>query len=272
MSNYLYGANVQANGIRQHYLRYGGDSRRGGVPVILVPGITSPAITWGFVAEVLGRQFDTYVVDVRGRGLSSTGDDLDYSLDAYADDIQALAEALELPQYSVLGHSMGARIGVRLASRQPAGLERLVLVDPPVSGPGRRAYPSKLPWYVDSIALATKGCSAEEMRAFCPTWTEEQLQLRAEWLHTCNTQGIVTTFNNFHDEDMHQHLGAVRVPTMLMVAGRGDVIRPEDEQEIQSLIPSLAITRVPNAGHMIPWDDAAGFYAALGDFLGAQVG
>ncbi|MNF13726.1 N-formylmaleamate deformylase [compost metagenome] len=59
---------------------------------------------------------------------------------------------------------------------------------------------------------------------------------------------------------------------MLMVAGRGDVIRPEDELEIQSLIPSLAITRVPNAGHMIPWDDEAGFHAALGDFLGAPVG
>ncbi len=37
MSHYLYGANIQANGIRQHYLRYGGQ----GLPIILVPGITS---------------------------------------------------------------------------------------------------------------------------------------------------------------------------------------------------------------------------------------
>ena len=67
MSNLLYGANIHANGIRQHYLRYGGTSGRRAErdAVILIPGITSPAITWGFVGERLGREFDTYVLDVR---------------------------------------------------------------------------------------------------------------------------------------------------------------------------------------------------------------
>jgi N-formylmaleamate deformylase len=54
---------------------------------------------------------------------------------------------------------------------------------------------------------------------------------------------------------------------MLMVAGRGGVIEPEDATEIQSLFPAMEIVRVPNAGHMIPWDDFDGFFAALGDFL-----
>jgi len=271
MSSFQYGTNVQANGIRQHYLRYGGANSQGGAPIVLIPGITSPAVTWGFVAEVLGQRFDTYVLDVRGRGLSEGSDDSDYSLQAYADDVEALSAALSLEKYTVIGHSMGARIGACLAARQPRGLERLVMVDPPVSGPGRRAYPSKLSWYVDSIAIAAKGCSVEEMRAFCPSWTEDQLRLRAEWLHTCNSKAIVTTFNNFHDEDFHQYLDKIQIPVLLMVAGRGDVIRPEDEEEMFKLMKNLQISRTPNAGHMIPWDDEAGFYAALGDFLGAGV-
>src|SRR5690606_28124901 len=162
MTTYLYGANVRANGIRQHYLRYGGNEgeRAGRDAVVLVPGITSPAITWGFVAERLGQHFDTYVLDVRGRGLSEASSTLDYSLDAQAADVIAFAKALGLKRYSLVGHSMGGRIGVRAARSQPEGLMRLVMVDPPVSGPGRREYPSKLPWYVDSMALARKGCSA----------------------------------------------------------------------------------------------------------------
>ena len=40
-----------------------------------------------------------------------------------------------------------------------ASIARLALVDPPVSGPGRRAYPSQLAWYVDSIALAREGAA-----------------------------------------------------------------------------------------------------------------
>ncbi|MGE8368950.1 alpha/beta fold hydrolase [Cupriavidus sp.] len=273
MSEFLYGGNVFANGIRQHYLRYGGatGARQGRDAVVIVPGITSPAVTWGFVGEQFGKHFDTYILDVRGRGLSEAGDALDYSLDAQAADVTAFAQALGLARYAIVGHSMGARIGIRAARGNPAGLTRLVMVDPPVSGPGRRAYPSQLPWYVDSIRLARQGIDAEGMRRFCPTWTEAQLRLRAEWLHTCDERAIVTSFEDFHRDDVHADMPSVQVPTLLMVAGRGDVIRAEDIDEIRGLLPAVQVARVPDAGHMIPWDDEAGFYRAFGDFLGAPL-
>ncbi|MBB3008443.1 alpha/beta fold hydrolase [Cupriavidus alkaliphilus] len=272
-STFLYGAHVHANGIRQHYLRYGGQAgaRAQRDAVIIVPGITSPAVTWGFVGERFGQQFDTYVLDVRGRGLSQASPELDYSLDAQAADVVALAAALGLQRYAVVGHSMGARIGIRAARARPAGLTRLVLVDPPVSGPGRRAYPSQLPWYIDSIRLAQQGIDAEGMRAFCPTWTEDQLRLRAQWLHTCDERAILASFNGFHEDDIHADLPQVAVPALLMTAGRGDVIRAQDVQEMRALLPALLVAHVANAGHMIPWDDEAGFYRAFGDFLGAPL-
>lgn len=273
MSTFLYGGNVHANGIRQHYLRYGGtgDGRDARDAVVIVPGITSPAITWGFVGERFGTRFDTYVLDVRGRGLSSAGEALDYSLDAQAADVIAFAEALGLARYQVVGHSMGARIGIRAARSKPAGLTRLVMVDPPVSGPGRRAYPAQLPWYVDSIRLATQGTDAEGMRRFCPTWTDEQRQLRAEWLHTCDERAMLASFEGFHTDDIHADLPRVSVPTLLITAARGDVVLPADVEELRSLRPGLLETRVPDAGHMIPWDNEAGFYQAFGDFLGASL-
>ncbi|NSX16663.1 MULTISPECIES: alpha/beta fold hydrolase [Cupriavidus] len=272
-STFLYGANVHANGIRQHYLRYGGQqgARAQRDAVIIVPGITSPAVTWGFVGERFGQQFDTYVLDVRGRGLSQAGAELDYSLDAQAADVIALAQALGLQRYAIVGHSMGARIGIRAARGKPAGLTRLVLVDPPVSGPGRRAYPSQLPWYIDSIRLAQQGIDAEGMRRFCPTWTEDQLRLRAQWLHTCDERAILASFNGFHEDDIHADLPQVAVPALLMTAGRGDVIRAEDVEEMRTLLPALLVAHVADAGHMIPWDDEAGFYRAFGDFLGAAL-
>ncbi|AEI79732.1 hydrolase or acyltransferase alpha/beta hydrolase superfamily [Cupriavidus necator N-1] len=273
MTTFLYGGHVHANGIRQHYLRYGGNdgARAARDPVIIVPGITSPAITWGFVGERFGASFDTYVLDVRGRGLSSAEAGLDYSLDAQARDVVAFAEALGLRRYSVVGHSMGARIGVRAAAGRPGGLARLVLVDPPVSGPGRRAYPAQLPWYVDSIRLSRQGTDVEGMRCFCPTWTDEQLRLRAEWLHTCNEDAVMRSFEDFHRDDIHADMPRITVPALLVTAGRGDVVRAEDVAEIRTLLPGVLVSHVAGAGHMIPWDDEAGFYAALGDFLGAPL-
>jgi N-formylmaleamate deformylase len=112
---------------------------------------------------------------------------------------------------------------------------------------------------------------AEAMRRFCPAWTDEQLRLRAEWLHTCNEEAVVRSFEDFHRDDVHADMPKVKVPALLVTAGRGDVIRPEDVDEIKTLMPGLAVQRVADAGHMIPWDDESGFYAALGDFLGASL-
>jgi N-formylmaleamate deformylase len=273
MSQFLYGANIRANDIRQHYLRFGGASgeRAARDPVIIIPGITSPAVTWAFVAERFGQAFDTYVLDVRGRGLSESGADLDYSVEAQAADVSAFAEAMGFTRFSLVGHSMGARIAARMARENGASLARMVLVDPPVSGPDRRAYPSQLPWYIDSIRLSQAGMSADDMRSFCPTWTDEQLSLRAEWLHTCDERAIRASFEAFHTEDFHADLRHVTCPALLMVAERGGVILDEDIAEIQGLVSDLAVVRVANAGHMIPWDNEEGFYRAFDNFLGASL-
>ena len=205
-STFLYGAHVPANQIRQHYLRYGG---RGPV-LVIVPGITSPAVTWGFVAERFGRTFDTYVLDVRGRGLSSAGPDLDYGLDACAADVTAFAVALGLQQVRLLGHSMGGRIAIRAARHPGSWVQRLVLIDPPVSGPGRRPYPSSLSWYLDSIRLAQRGVTANELRAYLPAWREAHLRLRAEWLHTCDERAVTVAYQGFHEDDIHRDCLALR--------------------------------------------------------------
>lgn len=264
MSTYLYGGHVHANGIRQHYLRYGGK----GEPLLLIPGITSPAVTWGFVAERLGRDFDTYVVDVRGRGLSETGPHLDYSLDTYARDAAALAAALRLGRYRLVGHSMGARIAVRMGRLEGERLARLALVDPPLSGPGRRPYVKSLAFYLDAIHEARAGkADVEAIRRTYPGWNEEQLRLRAEWLHTCDDTAIEKSLRGLNEEDIHGDLPQIRVPTLLMVATKGGVIEDSDIAEVKTLLPSILVRKVVGAGHMIPFDDFEGFFAALDDFL-----
>lgn len=253
------GYNLHANGIRQHLIHTKGS----GPQMLVVPGITSPAITWGFVAEGLAKNFDVHVLDVRGRGLSETGD-LDYSLDAMADDVLAVAAQMDRPV--VLGHSMGARNAIRAAARDATDIAGLILVDPPVSGPGRRAYPSPWPWYQDSILDARRGCSAEDMKKYCPTWSEEQRALRAEWLHTCHLGAIRIAYDGFHTEDVHADLPKIKRPMRLVVAGGAPVIQDEDIAEIRDLAPEIEVRTAEGAGHMIPWDDLEGFLDAVADF------
>jgi N-formylmaleamate deformylase len=261
--SFIHGNTIRANDIRQHYLRFGGK----GQPLILVPGIVSPAQLWDFVGDRLGQVFDTYVVDVRGRGLSEAGDGLDYSLDAYAADIAGLAEALGLQDIILLGHSMGARIAIRTARHHPARFARIILADPPVSGPGRRPYPVPLSRVLGMLASARRG-ELWDATKYGSAWTEHSTRTRAEWMHTCNEVAVVTTHRNFHEEDIFADLPHIAVPSALIRAGQGGVITADDVAEIQRLAPGMAMACVENAGHMIPFEDLEGFMAALATVLG----
>jgi N-formylmaleamate deformylase len=259
-----YGAHLRANGIRQHYLRFGGK----GPALVLVPGIASPAAMWSFVAARLCEHFDVYVLDVRGRGLSESGDHLDYGLDQCARDLIAFIERLDLSSCTILGHSMGARIAIRAARHDSTRIARIVLADPPVTGPGRRAYPSPLSNLLELIAAAKRGEAEALLRTGPAVWPDAQLLTRAEWLCTCNETAVTVAHRGFHEDDVHADLPELTVPTALIVAGRGGVILPKDEQEIRTLLPSIQIRRVENAGHQMQVDNLEGFLTVLGEVLG----
>lgn len=262
-SRLLYGAHVRANGIRQHYLRYGGS----GTPLIIVPGITSPAATWGFVAEPLAASRDVYVLDVRGRGLSQGGAELAYTLDAYADDVAAFAEELKLGACAVLGHSLGGRIAARLGSRHPRASSRLVLADPPVSGPGRRPYAMTLQSYLERIAEARAGrLDLAAMRKTYPLWKDDHLRLRAEWLHTCDDAAIRESVRGFQEEEIQSDFRKIRVPVLLIVAAKAGVIDDKDIEEVRGLMPAIEVRKV-QTGHMIPFENEPAFMDALEGFL-----
>lgn len=266
-SGLLYGANIRANGIRQHYLRFGG----AGPALVIVPGITTAAALWAFVAERLCATYDVYILDVRGRGLSESGAYLDYSLDACAADVVAFAAALGLESYTLMGHSMGARIGIRAARQQPDAMKQLVLIDPPVSGPGRRAYPIPLEPLMALLHAAKRGEADAALRSpTAPKWPEAHIKVRAEWLHTCDERAIAESYRGFHEDDIHADLPQLKVPTALMAAGKGGVILPDDEAEIRRLLPSIAFARVEGAGHQIQVDDIEGFLSTLSGLLGPQ--
>lgn len=261
------GRHIMANGIRLHFVRLG----EGRSPLVLLPGITSPAATWEFVAAGLAARNDVYVLDNRGRGLSQGGATLRYRLNDYAADTEAFIGALGLERPAILGHSMGARIAVRLAARAPALVGRIVLVDPPVSGPGRRPYPIPLHYYLESIQAVSRGLGYEEMKKSLP-WSDEHLQLRMEWLPTCDPTAVSESHKSFQEEDIHADLPQIAAETLLMYAEKGGTVSEADAEEFVAALRHGRKQRIDGAGHMIPWDQFDLFVRTVHEFLDAPAG
>jgi N-formylmaleamate deformylase len=112
---------------------------------------------------------------------------------------------------------------------------------------------------------------AEELKSYLPSWGTEHLRLRAEWLHTCDERAVTVAYQGFHEDNIHDDLSHIVSPTLVMAAQNGDVILPDELNEIASLISTVETVRVNAAGHMIPWDNFNGFFAAVDTFLAINV-
>lgn len=243
---------VHSGQLRIHVLDYGGH----GVPAVILPGITSPAITMDFVARALSDVVRPVVVDMRGRGLSDSGES--YTLDRYVDDVVAVVDGLGLDQPVLLGHSMGARVAAA-ASARGMDLRATVLVDPPMSGPGRGPYPVTLAAFRDQLAAAAGGITADDVAALWPNWPRREQELRARWLSTCDVVAVEATHHGFENEDFFDWWPRVTAPTALVFGEDSPMVPAAGVAEAATANPAARLIGVPGAGHMVFWDapDAA---------------
>lgn len=253
---------VRANGLRLHYLEYGSHKPE----LVIIPGITSPAVTWEFVAERLAGQRGVIAYDIRGRGLSdkpSTG----FTLPDYAADTAGLIEVLSLERPVVLGHSMGARIAAALGATYPELVGPLIIVDPPLTGPGRPPYPTSREAFAEQLHEAYAGTTAEAVRRFYPRWSERELQLRAQWLPTCDENAVLESHRLFGVEDFFSYWARLRPPLLFVYGSESPVVTAEGLADVRAANDAAHVVAIAGAGHMIPWENLDDFLSAVDQFI-----
>ena len=101
-------------------------------PVILLHGFPESHRTWREVAPLLGDRFRLIMPDLRGFGDSDRPQDVaDYATDTLVADIFALADALGIDRFALVGHDWGGAIAWAAALRGDPRIERLAIVNSP---------------------------------------------------------------------------------------------------------------------------------------------
>ncbi len=127
--NYVY-----ANGIRMHYYQ--------AVPapekptIVMFHGVTDNGLCWSTLTWELQNDYNIFMVDTRGHGLSdpfTTSDDGD----TLVEDVVAFVEEMGFEKPILMGHSMGAATVMRVGAEYPDLAEAIVMLDPGLGrGPG----------------------------------------------------------------------------------------------------------------------------------------
>ena len=269
MNNFSSG-DVVAQVVKLHYYRSGGAL----MPLVLVHGITDDGLCWTPVAEVLSKNFDVIMVDMRGHG-KSEAPEAGYTLGNLAGELADLIRVLGLEKPILLGHSMGAIASMLLAGLFPDVPRAILLEDPP---PFWCPVPqvvqdndirNGLEGWIDGNKRKTSTDLYAEGRTNA-AWSEAELEPWVNSKHRYSPKIVELV----HPKDMTsidfpncmQHITS---PVLLLSSDKqmGAASSPEEIEKLKPWIPQLQLAHVTGAGHNIRRDQFERYMQIVNRFL-----
>jgi len=101
----------------------------GGTPILLSSGLGGSALYWEPNIAGLAAHHRVIVYDHRGVGRSDAEVPGDLTLEAMAEDVRGLLDALGIARVTLIGHAIGGMIGLALALTDPARIAQLVVIN-----------------------------------------------------------------------------------------------------------------------------------------------
>ncbi len=222
-----------------------------GTPVILLHGGLVNSNYWGKLIPVLEKHYHVIVMDSRGHGRSSMGDEpLSYHL--MANDVLGLMDFLHLQKAAVVGWSDGANIGLDIAIHHPERLTKLFAL-------GGNSNP-------EATMDVTQSPSFD---AFSKRIQKEYMSL-APVPSTANykilNQRIVKMWKTEPDftKQMLEH---ITVPMWIVSGDHDDAIKRSNTEYMARTIPHAGLLIEPNVGHFAFLQDPAKFNDDVLHFL-----
>jgi pimeloyl-ACP methyl ester carboxylesterase len=258
---------IRSNGTRIHVTQRGS----GELALVFLHYYGGSSRTWDGVAAELSDRYRIVATDHRGWGDSEAPAD-GYRIADLAADAEGVIETLGLRRYVLVGHSMGGKVAQLIASRQPRGLEGLVLIAPSPPSPMllsdeqratlTGAYQSResVEFVIDHV-LTAKSLDLARREQVIEDSLKAAPQAKTAWPNVAMR------------EDITAEVMSIDVPTIVISGELDQVDRVATLQaELMPRIPHAAMHILPGTGHLSPLEAPvevarliAQFVTAIGD-------
>jgi pimeloyl-ACP methyl ester carboxylesterase len=214
------------------------------------------ARTWRPVIDQLpGR--GTVSIESRGWGRSRRLPG-PYSLRQLAQDtLDVIAEAA-LPDYVLVGHSMGGKVAQLVASARPAGLTRLVLVGPGPAKPAAVVTPEYQKALAHAYATAeTVAAARDTVLTAAPLNDDLKAQIVADSLAGAPAARCEWPLHGIA-QDITAEARDIEVP-ILVVAGEHDRVEPIEvlRENLMPYLKRAELHVISGSGHLMPLEAPA---------------
>ncbi len=229
---------VTVNGLTVSYIDSDPANAQGKPTVLFLHGWGAPAETYRLMLDHLAGYCRVVAPDLPGFG-GSAEPAAPWTVDDYTDWTAAFATALGLQKMTIINHSFGGRISIKLLSRRPVPLtvERAVFMDAAGIRPKRSAG-----YYI-------KVYSYKAAKRLCPPLARKMQGKTGSTDYRQASPLMRQTMVKCINEDLTHLLSAVAVPTLL-IWGSADTATPlSDGQLMEKTIPDAGLVVLEGAGH-----------------------
>jgi pimeloyl-ACP methyl ester carboxylesterase len=241
---------VVINGGLVHYEAFGR-----GAPVVFVHGWLGSWRYWMRTMEELAPDYRTYALDLWGFGDSDKSRER-YSVADYTSLIYDFIDHMGITSASLVGHSLGAIVGLQLATQEPRLVSRLAAVS--------------LPFNPEAIS--------GRLRDFASNSVLNKMFWRRQITHQEVQQEtgkaaenvIALSLQSALDVDTQFLVDQIRQPTLLVYGEKDSVINPEPLRTLNGWRPSLRPIGLAESKHFPMLEEANRFNRLLKDFLEAK--
>ncbi|AJT64992.3 hypothetical protein T261_3322 [Streptomyces lydicus] len=256
----------------------GAEGAARGPGVLMLHGLMGRAAHWADTARRLSARHRPVGLDQRGHGRSEKPGEGPYDREAYVDDAIAAIEQLELAPVALIGHAMGALTAWQVAARRPDLVSALVICDMRASALGGASQHEWTEWFRSwPVPFATLADvrkwfgeddpTLERPRPVRGEFFAEVMAERADgWRPVFSRRQMLRARETWVYDAHWEELAQVRCPA-LVVRGLDAELGRAEAQEMVRVLPRGEYAEIPDAGHLLPWEQPDAWCRAVEPFL-----
>jgi len=245
-----------------------------GKPLLILHGFLGMSDNWKTIGTQLGENgFQVHLLDLRNHGRSFHSDEFSYEV--MAEDILAYCQFHQLKKIDIIGHSMGGKVAMFLATKYPTLIEKLIVADigPKYYKPHHQEIVAGLN-AVDFSKKPERSDVDEILKKQIPDFGTRQFLMKSLFWKEPGQLAFrfnLAVFNQKIEEvgtalpdDLHFDKA-----TLFINGGNSRYILEEDKAAIIHHFPMATFKTIPNAGHWLHAENPELFYKIAFHFLEA---
>jgi pimeloyl-ACP methyl ester carboxylesterase len=236
------------------------DDGGSGDPVVLVHSLAGNIKHWSAQLEHLRKTRRAVALDLRGHGNSEAPRNGEYSMESQAEDVGAVADALGLERFALVGHSMGGGVALAYAGAHPERGTHLLVADP--IGDGTQTPDAEVRPFLEALDSPAYGETIERYWSSIAGSDGAVLERLLRDLRETPRETVVRGLHAVMAFDPKPALARFRGPALAVVTPANDF--PYSMHRVGAGLPHRVIA---GTGHWLQIERPAEFNRILDRFL-----